>query len=292
MDDFQFEDEEDNFGAINELPDKEAYKIGEAADIVGVKPYILRYWESEFKSLAPRKTRSRHRLFRRQDIELLLLIKRLLYEEMYTVAGAKKRLQVMQEMGEIHLEVAEEAGDDDPMQGTEVVVQEQRLQELRAHLEQLRQERNDALEVSRETNEALAEVQRAHQESTEELSQLQQEHLEVVAERDSIRSRLAMSEELLASLREERDDLRQSLHKALEERAALGSPDVAPAALPVLDDGWSSQSANLELTMAHQAEKELRNKLRYQVSSKQRVLKEIRGHVQELLRRVQAATPD
>jgi len=75
-----------------DLPDKIYFKIGEVADIVGVEPYVLRYWETEFPALKPSKSRSQQRLYRKRDVELLLKIKRLLYEEMYTIAGAKKQL--------------------------------------------------------------------------------------------------------------------------------------------------------------------------------------------------------
>ena len=76
-----------------EFPNKLYFRIGEVAKIVGVKPYVLRYWETEFPILKPGKTPSRHRLYRRRDVELLLEIKRLLYEEGFTIAGAKKQLK-------------------------------------------------------------------------------------------------------------------------------------------------------------------------------------------------------
>ena len=69
------------------------YRIGEVAELTDVKPYVLRYWESEFKWMAPGKSRSNQRLYRKQDIETILLIKRLLYDERFTIAGAKKRLK-------------------------------------------------------------------------------------------------------------------------------------------------------------------------------------------------------
>lgn len=75
------------------LPDKLYFKIGEVADIVGVKPYVLRYWESEFTIIKPAKTRSKHRLYRRKDVETLLQIKRLLHEQRFTIEGARKRLK-------------------------------------------------------------------------------------------------------------------------------------------------------------------------------------------------------
>ena len=75
------------------LPDKHFYKIGEVADLIGVKPHVLRYWESEFPSLRPMKTRGAHRVYKKRDVELAMLIRRLLHDEGYTTPGAKKRLR-------------------------------------------------------------------------------------------------------------------------------------------------------------------------------------------------------
>jgi DNA-binding transcriptional MerR regulator len=69
------------------------YRIGEVSQITGVKPYVLRYWESEFHLMAPHKSRSKQRLYRQKDIETVLAIKRLLYQERYTIAGARRRLR-------------------------------------------------------------------------------------------------------------------------------------------------------------------------------------------------------
>jgi DNA-binding transcriptional MerR regulator len=74
------------------LPDKLYFKIGEVSEIIGVEPYVLRYWETEFPALKPSKSRSQQRMYRKRDVELLIEIKRLLYDEMYTIAGAKKQL--------------------------------------------------------------------------------------------------------------------------------------------------------------------------------------------------------
>jgi len=77
------------------IPDKLYFKIGEVAEITGVKPYVLRYWESEFKMVSPSKSRSRQRLYRKSDVELIFSIKELLYEERYTINGARKKLKEM-----------------------------------------------------------------------------------------------------------------------------------------------------------------------------------------------------
>jgi DNA-binding transcriptional MerR regulator len=79
--------------AGNDLPDKLFFKIGEVAQIVGVRPHVLRYWESEFAALRPLKTRGAHRVYRRRDVELAVLVRRLLHQEGLTIAGAKKRLR-------------------------------------------------------------------------------------------------------------------------------------------------------------------------------------------------------
>lgn len=73
--------------------DKLYFKIGEVSKIVGVKPYVLRYWETEFSVIKPGKTRSKHRLYRRKDVETLLRIKDLLHGRRYTIEGARKALK-------------------------------------------------------------------------------------------------------------------------------------------------------------------------------------------------------
>ena len=77
------------------IPDdgKLYYRIGEVSKITDVKPYVLRYWESEFRWMAPQKSRSKQRLYRRKDIEMILLIQQLLHGQRYTIAGARKHLR-------------------------------------------------------------------------------------------------------------------------------------------------------------------------------------------------------
>jgi DNA-binding transcriptional MerR regulator len=74
------------------IPDKNYFRIGEVSKILGVESYVVRYWESEFKSVKPIRTKSGQRLYRRKDVEELLTIKNLLYVDMFTIAGARKRL--------------------------------------------------------------------------------------------------------------------------------------------------------------------------------------------------------
>lgn len=83
---------------------KAYYSIGEVCDLTGLKPHVLRYWETQFDVLNPTKNRAGNRVFRPKEIELILLVKHLLYEEKYTIEGARKRLQEMRRAGEIEEE--------------------------------------------------------------------------------------------------------------------------------------------------------------------------------------------
>ena len=73
-----------------EIPNKLYFRIGDVAKLTGIKPYVLRYWETEFPSIAPKKSGTNHRLYRRKDVETILEIKHLLYEKRFTIEGARK----------------------------------------------------------------------------------------------------------------------------------------------------------------------------------------------------------
>ena len=83
-----------------EIPDKLYFRIGEVARLGGIKPYVLRFWETEFPALDPKKSGTGHRLYRRKDVQLVLEIKRLLYEKRYTIEGARKFLDARPKNGE------------------------------------------------------------------------------------------------------------------------------------------------------------------------------------------------
>jgi DNA-binding transcriptional MerR regulator len=73
--------------------DKRYYRIGEVSQLTGIRSHVLRYWESEFRWMAPAKSRSKQRMYRQRDIDIILLIRKLLYEERFTIAGARKKLR-------------------------------------------------------------------------------------------------------------------------------------------------------------------------------------------------------
>lgn len=80
-----------------DIPDKRRFKIGEVAKLLDLEPYVLRYWETEFEVLAPEKTKSGQRVYRVEDIELVHTIRHLLYDEMFTIAGARRQLELQRE---------------------------------------------------------------------------------------------------------------------------------------------------------------------------------------------------
>ena len=94
-----------------DIPNKLYFRIGEVSDLVGVKPYVLRYWESEFSDIKPSKSKSGQRLYKRRDVEMLLRIRELLYEERFTINGARKRLrEFMRSDGKDAIHLEEHAG--------------------------------------------------------------------------------------------------------------------------------------------------------------------------------------
>ncbi len=84
---------ETNGAPESEIPDKLCFRIGEVSKLLGVEPYVLRFWETEFPSLCPKKSSTGQRLFRKKDVELLVRIKHLLYEKHFTIEGARRTLQ-------------------------------------------------------------------------------------------------------------------------------------------------------------------------------------------------------
>ncbi len=79
--------------AAASIPDKLYFRIGDVSRLAGLKPYVLRYWETEFPAISPKKSGTGHRLYRRKDVELILEIKHLLYEKRFTIEGARKAME-------------------------------------------------------------------------------------------------------------------------------------------------------------------------------------------------------
>ena len=87
--------------SVNAIPDRLYFKIGDVAEIADLKPYVLRYWETEFPIIAPQKGENGQRVYRRSDVETVLMIKHLLYQERYSIEGARKRINELRAGGEL-----------------------------------------------------------------------------------------------------------------------------------------------------------------------------------------------
>lgn len=98
---------------------KEYYSIGEVCELVDLKPHVLRYWESQFPALNPAKNRSGNRVYRRKEIKLILLVKQLLYNEKYTIEGARQKLDELRRQGELRTR-ARQALDSDTVEALRV----------------------------------------------------------------------------------------------------------------------------------------------------------------------------
>ncbi len=114
-----------------EIPDKLYFKIGEVAKLAEVPSHVLRYWESEFPGIRPKRANSKQRLYRRQDVEQILAIKSLLHEQGYTIAGARK----LMESGGEH--TPQEAAADHTSAATTTIGQSPRLQAIKQALREL-----------------------------------------------------------------------------------------------------------------------------------------------------------
>ena len=132
------------------IPEKLFFKIGEVCDLAGVQAHVLRYWESEFPMLAPQKNRAGQRVYRKRDVEIALRIKELLYEDQYTIAGAKKRLTHELRGGKLKV-VADDSND-----GSEVTAGEPPKTFVRTTSASTAEEREGLKKLASELRELLA----------------------------------------------------------------------------------------------------------------------------------------
>lgn len=104
---------EEDLSPLDTIPNKLYFKIGEVAKLAGVEPYVLRYWETEFKEISPVKSRTKQRLYRRKDIDTVINIKKLLYQEGFTIDGARKKMREMR--GEKYEDPKDNHNDDEQL---------------------------------------------------------------------------------------------------------------------------------------------------------------------------------
>ena len=162
------------------IPEKIYFKIGEVCELVGVQAHVLRYWETEFPMLSPQKNRSGQRSYRRRDVEISLRIKQLLYDEMFTIAGAKKKLQA--EMREttklkiVHPEprTSESENGSDEMPSLfedDLVIDDSEPRTVISNIQSLSPERRDALRsLSSQLLELREILKKTHSRESEDLA--------------------------------------------------------------------------------------------------------------------------
>jgi DNA-binding transcriptional MerR regulator len=138
------------------IPEKIYFKIGEVCEIVGVQAHVLRYWETEFPMLSPQKNRSGQRSYRRRDVEISLRIKQLLYDEMFTIAGARKKLQSeMRETPKLKIVHPEPATEQPKDQDTPSLFNDSNLDDLELDLDSIEPKVGAILSEQREAIKKL-----------------------------------------------------------------------------------------------------------------------------------------
>jgi DNA-binding transcriptional MerR regulator len=207
-----------------EIPDKKRFKIGEVAGLLDLEPYVLRYWETEFDVLSPDKTDSGQRVYKVDDIELVHTIRDLLYDEMFTIAGARRQLERQRE-GKPSL-LGEAASDDvDP---SELELRIEELEERNAQLQEYADDQNDTLERVRDERDEFVARSEELEAQVARLSEQTDGDEELAAEN--------------AALREEVDHLENQLRKA---RAAISELEARGAQLRERLDGGAALSPEL-----------------------------------------------
>ncbi len=191
-----------------QIPEKTYFKIGEIAKLLNLEPYVLRYWETEFEQLRPEKTKTGQRAYQRRDVELLVQIRELLYEDMYTIAGARRQL-VLNRQGELPLVEDESASEQLVQTQAELELAQSELAETRATMNA------QAEEIESLNAEILSlqdRIEASPSSNPQELEMLER-HMEVVTqERDELRAALVAREQrrrrAITAVRTELQELR------------------------------------------------------------------------------------
>lgn len=212
----------------SDMPEKSFYKIGEVAKLLDVEPYVLRYWESEFDLLEPEKTKTGQRIYHRDDVELLGRIRTLLYEEMFTIAGARRQLELSRsgasvqavasagaESGELEVARQEIVSLKDAVaaeaQKREAVIEQARA--LEAELENLRSMVEDTHVGEAQGDTAALRVENA---------QLQRELSRLRSVEDELRGQVAaLAARLDAQVQTSAEPIRDALRREVHALSAL-----------------------------------------------------------------------
>ena len=236
--------EDARLSAMIELPEKTYFKIGEVAKLLEVEPYVLRYWETEFEALAPEKTRSGQRVYQRDDIRLLLQIRALLYEEMFTIAGARRQLELASQGKSNFLERMQQS--ERIERGTALADNE----ELHEQLESARQELVAAQSELNQADEELDAAQATLGSRREELSLLRaqveegpdaQEEEALIQLQDQLSQLQGLLDQERANAQSQAADLKVAQEKEGHRRQALKSLRRHVEALALLAEPQNSR---------------------------------------------------
>lgn len=180
------------------IPDKTFFKIGEVAKLLNLEPYVLRYWESEFDLLDPDKTDSGQRVYQKKDIELICQIRRLLYDDMFTIAGARRQLE-LELAGPPSVDAHDAPSAPAQAAGAQIGLWEQRLVEQNQQLEQLQAQLARAQNQQVETGPLQHELDQTRQTLEKTRRELAQAHEELAVLED-VRAQLAQAQQTIQSL--------------------------------------------------------------------------------------------
>ena len=211
-------DGSDSSPATIKLPEKTYFKIGEVAKFLEVEPYVLRYWETEFDVLSPEKTNSGQRVYQRDDIELLFQIRTLLYEEMFTIAGACRQLERSREGKSSYFDLEAKAG---RTGGTAMAGDE----ELR---QQLQNSRRELAAAQTDLGDARQRVEKVEDKLETRKEELEGARQKVESLEERVQGLVGQSDRLRSDNEELRRQLAQA-QRALQERdeAARADDEVA-----------------------------------------------------------------
>ena len=210
--------------AMVEIPeDKDTFKIGEVAKLLELEPYVLRYWETEFEQLSPDKTRSGQRVYTQEDVALLSFIQHLLHVEMYTIAGARRQLE-LRAQGHGEARAALDAAQDEQAQAEQAQAQQalealgQEREALLAHVAQLELEREALRQLAQERELRAQEADQERELLARQNAELEQELASQEREIEQLGERLqvTLSQERSQREREESAEARwELLHEQL-----------------------------------------------------------------------------
>lgn len=222
-----------------EIPDKTFFKIGEVAKLLGVEPYVLRYWESEFDLLEPEKTKSGQRVYQREDIELLSTIRDLLYQEMFTIAGARRQLERMREgkatyvtahaaeadsHSEVQAEGVNTASAEAEQANEQTLLMMEEAARLESYADELEQARAELQTHCARLEAEVAELRRPRPEAMEKeklIAQLQREIAEMRNELEAMQARASQGIDESNELRKQHDERRRGLMQALRQEVEV-----------------------------------------------------------------------